>query len=209
MKKYLKVLVIALLLILAEIFIYSFVYGKPGYFREQCVMGIDGDSNGNFAVCLSLSNAMDFDVFFFNSQGEFVNKTSVKIRGGSVQVKNYNEYLVVQSYPISYFFNYNGERISNLSYCEKEFYKSSYSYEWNGISVEYSRDPSGNEIITYHNGGEARTLDVDYNTYKQRFTASLDGVFIALNYGLFLGLHLLKKRIKNMGKFEHAELKDK
>lgn len=207
MKKYLKVLVIALLLILAEIFIYFFSFGDPNYFSEQLVMGIDGDSNGNFAVCLSLSNAMDFDIFFFDRNGEFVNKASTKIRCGSAEVKNYEDHLVVQSYPTSHFFDYKGERISDLSYCEV-IRKSSYSYECGKISVEYTHAENGDETLIYRSGDITKILDIDYGTYKSVCYRKNECIFFALNYGLLLASILLKKRIKNFGKFEHDELKD-
>lgn len=170
-------------------------------------MGIDGDSNGNFAVCLSLSNAMDFDMFFFDKNGEFVNKTSTKIRGGIVKVKNYEDHLVVQCYPTSHFFNYKGEQISNLSYCEV-IRKSLYFYECGKISVEYTRTEDGDETLIYRSGDITKILDIDYGTYRSICYRKNECIFFALNYGLLLASILLKKEIKNLGKFEHAELKD-
>lgn len=198
MKKYLKVTVFALLLILAEIFIYVFVFGDPNYFSEQIVMGFDGDSKGNFAVCLSLSNAMDFDIFFFDRNGEFVNKTSTKIRGGEFEVKNTDDHFVVQSYPVSKFFDYKGEPIPDLSYCDI-IYKSSYSYECDKISVEYTRAEDGDETIIYHNGDFEKVLDIDYGTYRSICYRKNENVFIALNFGLFLTSFYLWDLINNFG----------
>lgn len=127
---------------------------------------------------------------------------------GKIQMKNLDEQLAVQSHTTSKLFDYNGNALSVFSRNERVG-NSSYSYECNGITVEYSRDTNGDEMVIYHNGNKTSILDIDYNTYKSSHYRMYEQTFITLNFGLFIGLFLLKKLIKNMCKFEHGKLKDK
>lgn len=160
------------------------------------VIGVTGNSDGDFVIGISLLNSENrHDLLFYNSDCLLVNKIILYKRGG-ISIGSYNDYLVVQDgLGKSEIYDFYGNKITapNVEYNERIF--SEYYYCRNDYAIEYKQDIGGNEKVIYH--GKNGDIDVDFNyaSYKKNKYIKMSFQLIIVIFA-FLIFKMYKKEHK-------------
>lgn len=130
------------------------------------VIGIAGNTHGNFVIGLSLMNSENrHDLLFYNSECLLVNTITLYKRGG-ITIGNYNDYLAVQDgLGKTELYDFSGNKISEITYTDvlsPEFY-----YNNGKFTVNYKKDILGNEKVFYNSKNGFVNVDFNYDFYKK------------------------------------------
>ena len=164
-------------------------------FSLQCVEGIAGNSNGQFAIALNKSNVDEEHVLlFYDQSGNLVNNIIIYIRGG-MYISDYNDKLYVQhTSGLCDIYNYKGnllvERVEPLGDMKPKL-----EYNYNNIRVYYLQHGNGIEDVYIEKDGEIRTLDINYSYYiKLKWRNMI--LTIALGNWFLIVFHFIRKKKK-------------
>ena len=130
------------------------------------VIGIAGNTHGDFVIGLSLMNSENrHDLLFYNSECMLVNTITLYKRGG-ITIGNYNDYLAVQDgLGKTELYDFSGNKISEITYTE--VLSPNFYYHNNNITINYKKDIWGNEKVFYNSNNCSIDVDFNYDFYKK------------------------------------------